>query len=84
MWELFGNANSQAWNLDLWWLDPAFFFFFSLSFFFFCLFRATLTAYEGFQARGRIRAVATGLHQSHSNVEPSLRPTPQLAAIPDP
>ena len=54
-------------------------------FFFFCLFafsRAAPAAYGGPQARGRIRAVATGLHQSHSNVgsEPPLRPTPQ----PDP
>ena len=33
----------------------------------FCLFRAAPTAYEGSQARGRIRAVAAGLSQSHSN-----------------
>ena len=32
-----------------------------------CLFRATLKAYGGSQARGRIGAVATGLYQSHSN-----------------
>ena len=46
----------------------------------FCLFRAAPTAYEGSQARGRIRAVAAGLSQSHSNAEskPCLRPTPQL------
>ena len=30
-------------------------------------FRATLAAYGGSQARGRIRAVAAGLHQNHSN-----------------
>ena len=38
------------------------------------------------QARGRIRAVATGLHQSHSNLgsEPHLQPTPQLMATQDP
>ena len=35
--------------------------------FFVCLFRATPTAYGGFQARGRIRAVAAGLRHSHSN-----------------
>ena len=41
---------------------------------------ATPTAYGGSQARGRIGAVATGLHQSHSNVgsEPRLQPTPKL------
>ena len=32
-----------------------------------CLFRATLLAYRGSQARGPIRAVADGLHYSHSN-----------------
>jgi len=46
-------------------------------FFFFCLFAiswATPAAYGGSQARGRIGAVATGLHQSHSNAgsEPCL------------
>ena len=36
------------------------------------------------QARGRIRATATGLH-NHSNArsELHLRPTPQLKAVPD-
>ena len=54
--------------------------------FFFCLFRAEPTAYGGFQARGLIGAVATGLNHSHSNVgsEPHLRTTPQLMATPDP
>ena len=55
---------------------------------FFCLFRATLAAYGGSQARGLIGAVATGPHHSHSNVgsEPRLQPTPQLTAtlIPNP
>ena len=43
-------------------------------------------AYGGSQARGLIRAVATGLLQSHSNAgsEPYLKPTPQLTASPDP
>ena len=43
-------------------------------------------AYGDSQARGRIGAVATGLHQSHSNAgsEPRLQPTPQLTATPDP
>ena len=38
------------------------------------------------RARGRIGAVAAGLHHSHSNAgsEPRLRPTPQLTATPDP
>ena len=57
--------------------------------FLFCLFafsRAALAAYGGFQARGLIQAVDTGLGQSHSNVgsEPRLQPTPQLTATPDP
>ena len=57
--------------------------------FIFCLFAtswATPVAYGGFRARGRIRAVAAGLHQSHSDVgsELRLRPTPQLTAAPDP
>jgi len=47
---------------------------------------AAHTAYRGSQARGLIGAVAAGLHHSHSNVgsELSLRPTPQLTAMPDP
>ena len=58
-------------------------------FFFFCLFafsRAAPAAYGGSQARGVIRAVATGLHQSHSNMgsEPRLWSTPQLMAMLDP
>ena len=55
----------------------------------YCLFafsRAAPTAYGGSQARGRIRAVAVGLCQSHSNAgsEPCLQPTPRLTAVPDP
>ena len=48
--------------------------------------RAAPAAYGGSLARGPFRAVAAGLHQSHSNVrsEPCLRPTPQLRATPDP
>ena len=40
----------------------------------------------GSQARGLMRAVATSLHQSHSNSGSKLRlyPTPQLMATPDP
>ena len=40
----------------------------------------------GSRARGRIRAVAASLSQSHSNSgsEPRLQPTPQLKAMLDP
>ena len=39
-------------------------------------------AYGGSQARGLIRAVSAGLHNSHSNArsKPHLQPTPQLYA----
>ena len=59
--------------------------FYSL-FLFFVFSGATPAAYGGSQARGPIRAIAAGLHQSHSNSgsEPHLRPTPQLTATPDP
>ena len=58
-------------------------------FFFLCLFAiswAAPLAYGVSQARGRIGAVATRLHQSHSNLGSELRlqPTPQLTARPDP
>ena len=60
--------------------------FFVLFYLSFCLLRATPAAYGGSQARSRIRAVATSLHQRHSNVgsEPRLRPTPQLTVTLDP
>ena len=59
---------------------------FFLSLFVFCLFRAMLMAYGGSQARGQIRAEASGLHHSHSNVGSGLWlwPTPQLMLSPDP
>ena len=43
-------------------------------------------AYGSCQARGRIRATAAGLPDSHGNTrsEPHLQPTPQLMAMPDP
>ena len=58
-------------------------------FFFFCLFflfRAAPVAYGCSQARGRIGAVATHLHHSHSSRGSELRlwPTPQLTTMPDP
>ena len=61
----------------------------NLIFFFFGLFafsRAAPAAYGGSQARGRMRAVATGLCHSHSNAgsEARLQCTPQLTATPDP
>ena len=48
--------------------------------------RAAPATYGGSQARGLISAVATCLCQSHSNSgsKLSLRPTPQLTAMPDP
>ena len=54
--------------------------------FFFCLRRATPTAYGGSQAGGRIGIVPAGLRHSHSNSEskPHLQPTPQLMATLDP
>ena len=57
----------------------------SFLFFSFCL-RAAPAAYRGSQARGRIGAIATGLHHSHSNArsEPCLQLTPQLTAKPYP
>ena len=53
---------------------------------FFAFSRAAPLAPGGFQARGLIQAVASGLHQSHSNVgsEPRLQSTPQLTATLDP
>ena len=58
-------------------------------FYFFCLFAiswATPVAYGYSQARGRIRAVATSLCLSHSNMGSELRlqPTLQLTAMLDP
>ena len=51
-------------------------------FFFFAVSKAAPEAYGGSQARGLIRAVAAGLHHSHSNAgsKPCLRPTAQLMA----
>ena len=62
-----------------------FIFLFFIFFVFLPLLWAAPAAYGGSQARGRIGALATGLHQSHSNAgsEPRLQPTPQLTATPD-
>ena len=53
---------------------------------FFCLFRATPTAYGGSQARDPIGAVVAHLYHSHSNTRSELgpQPTPQLTARLDP
>ena len=52
----------------------------------FGLFRTTPLAYGGYQARGRIRAAAAGLHHSHSHSgsELCLQPTPQPMEVQDP
>ena len=52
----------------------------------FFAFRATPAAYGGSRARGPIGGIAVDLRHSHSNAgsEPSLQPTPQLTATPDP
>jgi len=54
-------------------------------FVFFVFSWAAPAACGGSQAGGLIGAVATGLRQSHSNVESEqhLRPTPELTAMPD-
>ena len=63
--------NSSYW-------DPWFFIFF--------LFRATCAAHGSSQTRGRMGAVAAGLHHSQSNARSKLhlQPTLQLAATSDP
>ena len=52
----------------------------------FAILGAAPAAYGGSQARGWIRAVASGLRQSHSNAGSKLclQPIPQLTAMPDP
>ena len=44
----------------------------------------TPAVYGSSQARGRIRAIAAGLHHSNTGSEPRVRPTPQVTATPDP
>ena len=50
----------------------------------FLLFRATPMAYGGSQAKGLIRAVATGSSHTNTRSEQGLQPTTQLMAMPDP
>ena len=54
--------------------------------FFLSFFRAIPTAYGSSQVTGQIGDAATGLYHSQSNARSqlSLRPTPQLIAMPDP
>ena len=63
-----------------------YFLFFSFLFCLFAISWAAPAAYGGSQARGRIRAVAAGLRQSHSNTGsgPHLQLTLQLVATLDP
>ena len=83
--------------LPLAWARTAFFppphliisFLFFLSFFFFLLFRASLMAYGGPQARGRIGTVATGLHTTATAMQDSslvcdLHHTSRQCRIPNP
>ena len=58
---------------------------FRFFFFFFFLFRASLVAYGGSQARSPIGTTVAGLHHSHSDIRSELRlqPIPQLTAALD-
>ena len=80
------NSKAQIKSLDFIFFIFILFFYFFIFFVFLLFLWAAPAAYEGSQARGLIGAVATGLRQSHSNSgsEPSLQPTPQLTATPDP
>ena len=62
------------------------FLFYLFIFYFFVFLELYLQHTGDSQARGPSEAVATGLHQSHSNAgsEPCLRPMPQLTAMLDP
>ena len=83
-------AAAQIWIQPLAWELLYLFIYFILFYLFIYLFfafsRAALVAYGGSQFRGRIGAVAAGLHHSHSNAgsHPCLQPTPQLIVTPDP
>ena len=72
-----GSCIASSLLTDIWVIS------FSL---FFGLSRSAPAACGGSQGRGQIRAVAAGLHHSHSNArfEPCLRPTPQFMAMLDP
>ena len=81
MWAPLKESNKKKKSNNF---DVSIFYFILLSF---CLFsRAAPAAYEGSQAWGLIGAVATSLHQGHSNtgLELCLRPTTQLTVMLDP
>jgi len=64
------TADWKEWEIWQWQQRPIIFTSWPLFFFFFFvfpLFKVPPTAYAGSQARGQIRAIATGLHHSHSN-----------------
>ena len=73
------NGNSLYFFFLFFFFGLFSFFLFFFFFFFFCLFRAAPAAQGGSQATERVKAIATGLCQSHSNIKskPCLRPTPQ-------
>ena len=88
------ESELTCWHLGVWILNKYLKWFLFIVFLFIYLFslfafsRVAPTAYVGFQARGLIGAVATGLHQHHSHSnsgsELCLQPTLQLMAMPDP
>ena len=81
------NIGIIHYNLSIWvGFYLSMFFCFVLFCFVFAFSRAAPGAYGGSQARGRIGAIATSLHQGHGNSESELRlqPIPQLTATPDP
>ena len=83
---LAANFQKRCFNSNLFQNDLYFIYLFIYLFCpFFAISWAAPGAYGGSQARGCIRAVATGPRQSHSNAgsELSLQPTPQLTATPD-
>jgi len=63
------SLSEKKENVDMEWAyEPLLFFFF----FFFLLFRAVPSAYGSSQVKGQIRAIAAGLHHSHSNTGSKL------------
>ena len=82
------RADIRSWLIDMHRFNGTLncFIYLFIYLFFIYLFRAARMAYRSSQARGRIGAVAAGLHHSHSNAryEPFLGPTPQLTATLNP
>ena len=77
------NAKSQKWRVANW--LPRILLYFIVTIFFFVFSGAPPAAYVRSQARGRMGAVAAGLHHSYSRVgsDQCLRSTPQLSATRD-